>query len=104
MSNASFQPTIVEIVSKKIKYKPGCDCKRELDNLVLDLVTQDMQPLSVVDNKVFRALVHSLDPKYEIGSRKHMTSHLLPAKYHDEKVKLIDELRSVDSIAVTTDC
>ena len=34
MSNVSFQPTIAETVAKKIKYKPGCDRKTELDNFV----------------------------------------------------------------------
>ena len=32
--------TIAETLVKKTKYKPGCDRKSELDNLVLNLVTQ----------------------------------------------------------------
>ena len=67
-------------------------------------VVKFMQPLSVVENRAFRQLLHKMDPRYTIVSRKHMTYNLLPELYNSEKVKLLDKLKQVDHVSVTTDC
>ncbi len=67
-------------MTKHVPYKPTSLKKQKLDELVLDLITEDIQPLSVVENRAFRRLLHELDPKYEIVSRKTLTNKLLPKK------------------------
>ena len=62
-----------------------------------------MQPLSVVENKGFRALIFSLDPRYKIIARSTLTNILLPKVYNEKKVALVDSLQKVDDIAITTD-
>ena len=101
--STSSQPTLVGTLQRTEKYKPNSLRKKMLDDLVLNLVTQDLQPLSVVDDPGFRKLLNALDPKYTIVSRKHLTNTMLPAKYHDEKAKLQAELNKCDLAAITTD-
>ena len=47
-------------MERTIKYKPGSARKRELDACVLALITTDLQPLSVVENKAFRRLMKKI--------------------------------------------
>ncbi|XP_005101836.1 zinc finger BED domain-containing protein 4-like [Aplysia californica] len=98
------QPTLQQTVERTAKYKPDSVRKRQLDEHILDLILLDMQPLSVVEQKGFRKLINALDPKYEIISRKRLTSQLLPSRYQEEKDKLICELKAVNDVAVTSDC
>ena len=58
----SKQLTMEAIVERTIKYKPGSARKRELDACVLGLITTDLQPLSVVENKAFRRLMKKNGP------------------------------------------
>ena len=97
------QPTLIRTIQKQEPYKPTSFRKKQLDDLVLSMITTDLQPLSVVENKGFRNLCHSLDPRYKIVSRKHLTHNLLPTKYGEEKAKLMIELGKVDHVSITTD-
>ncbi|GFS27016.1 zinc finger BED domain-containing protein 1 [Elysia marginata] len=63
-----------------------------------------MQPLSVVEHQGFRKLVNVLDPKYEIVSRKRLSTQLLPQRYDHQKKKLIEELSLVEKVSITTGC
>ena len=87
-----------------IKYKPGSARKKEIDACILQLITTDLQPLSIVDNKAFRQLLQKLDPRYPIVSRKQLTCNLLPELYNSEKVQLLAKLQQVDHVSITTDC
>ncbi|GFR60261.1 zinc finger BED domain-containing protein 1 [Elysia marginata] len=103
-SSQKIQPTMVETLERITKYKVGSSKKRHLDERVLDLVVMDMQPLSVVEDRGFRRLVEALDPRYDIVSRKRLSSQLLPEKYNSMKTRVIEELRSVAHVSLTTDC
>ncbi|XP_005093008.1 zinc finger BED domain-containing protein 4-like [Aplysia californica] len=100
----STQPTLFDTIERVTKYKPGSDRKKELDNCVLDLVTVDLQPLSVVENTGFRRLVNKLDPRYDIVSRKTLSTQLLPMKYRAERDQLRRQMDEVNHLTVTTDC
>ena len=97
------QETLQASLTKTVPYKPTSSKKKKLDELVLDLITQDILPLSIVENKAFRRLLHELDPRYEIISRKQLTTKLLPERYQEEKEMLKNELSEVESVSVTTD-
>ena len=46
-------------------------------------IAKDMQPLSTVDDKGFRHLLHTIEPKYEPPSRKAITTNYIPKLYHE---------------------
>ena len=98
-----IQPTLRRAIEKQEPYSATHWKKKHLDGLVLNMITTDLQPLSVVEDKGFRQLVHALDPKYTIVSRQHLTQKLLPAKYSEEKTKLLFDLGKADHVAITTD-
>ena len=101
--STATQPTIVKTLQRAEPYKPNSIRKKLLDDLVLNFVTQDLQPLSVVEDRGFRKLVNGLDPKYVMVSRKHLSSSLLPSKYNDEKANLMVDLNKCDYVSITTD-
>ena len=97
------QGTLPVALAKVKKYEPDSTKKRKLDGLVLDLVTQDLQPFSVVEDRAFKNLVSGLDPRYDLPCRKTISSKLLPAKYIEEKTVLKNTWKDIDQVAVTTD-
>ncbi|GFS04731.1 zinc finger BED domain-containing protein 1 [Elysia marginata] len=102
--HSSQQPTIQSTIERTTKYKADSLRKRKLDACVRELVTVDMQPLSVAENSAFRRLVADLDPQYEIVSRKRLTSQMLPARYLEEKARLKSMLLELKDVSITTDC
>ena len=99
----TVQDTLPKSLTRNIPYKDDSQRKKTLDQKVLDLIVIDMQPLSVVEDKAFRSLMHEMDPKYKIISRKQLTQVLLPSKYEMEKASLMSRLNQVENLAVTTD-
>lgn len=62
-----------------------------------------MRPFSVVGNKGFRRLLHTLEPKYNIPSRTHFGGTVIPSLYEESKAKVEQILKKAESIAITTD-
>ena len=84
-------------------YKPSDQRKRYIDNLVLEMITTDLQPISVVEDTGFRNLITYLDPRYPIVSRKQLSKKLLPTKYNEERTRLVLDLQKTEFVAITTD-
>jgi hypothetical protein len=62
-----------------------------------------MQPLSIVDDLDFRALIHHIDPCLSLPSRNTLTYSLLPGLYREAKSKLMQKLSAVKWVALTAD-
>ena len=71
-------------------------------NLVL-FIAQDLQPLSVVENRGFRALVKTLDRRVKMPSRSSISSTHLPVMYEKVRAQLLKDLALVKWVALTTD-
>ena len=102
----NFQPqqqTLHAIVARNDGYKEGGAKKTILDDHLVDLITIDMQPLSIVDDMGFRKFVHALDPRYILPSRRDLTRRLLPAKYEDAVNNLKKDLEDTPWVSLTTD-
>ncbi len=56
-------------------------------------VVEDLVPLSVVDSTRFNKLLDTLDPKYQIPSRKHLSTVLLKRKYDGVKSSILTTAR-----------
>lgn len=90
-------------MSKIISYPKESATCRKLDTSVALFVVWDFQPLSMVENEGFRQLVHDLNPRYSIISRKRLTKDLLPQLFETSMNKLMLLLEKAVSISVTTD-
>lgn len=60
-------------------------------------------PLSIVDAPSFRQFVESLDSRFVIPSRKHLTTTLVAQKDEQIRKKLIDVLQETQTVALTVD-
>lgn len=66
-------------------------------------IAEDLVPLSIVDSTRFNKLLHTLDPKYQTPSRKHLSTVLLKRKYDSVKNKILKQLEGIESINLTLD-
>lgn len=76
--------------------------QKEIDDALMQLLVGKVLPISLVDSHYFRAFVHLLNPKYEIPSRKTMTSRL-GKKKEEIKIKVAGEISKLDDISITHD-
>jgi hypothetical protein len=84
-------------------YKSSNKKKKEIDNLVIDMIAVDMQPLSIVCDVGFQQLIHKLDPNYKLPSKTQVKEVLLPRRYNEIKIKLKAILEQVKYVSLTTD-
>lgn len=83
------------IKSQKTSYGIHSAKKKELDHAVMRFIVRDLQPLSVVDDVGFNELIHVLDSRYALPSRKHIRDVLLQNMYNNTKERLTKILSSV---------
>ena len=102
-ARAMTQPTLAFAVDRNKLYPRDSARKRELDQLVLRMVTRDLQPISVVENEGFRDLMKSMNPRYKLPNRKKLGNELLVARYKEVKALLKAELFTATDVCVTTD-
>ena len=75
---------------------------KEISERILLMIALDLRPVRVVEGHGFKDLMHYLEPRYTIPSRKHFTK-LLRHKHSLGKEKLCSKFEEADSIALTTD-
>nr|XP_055075686.1 E3 SUMO-protein ligase ZBED1-like isoform X2 [Misgurnus anguillicaudatus] len=76
--------------------------KQQLDEALVDMIVEDSQPFSIVDDSGFKAFVAKLDPTYALPSRqalKVMVDH----KYEEQKQKAMAELQKTEGVSLTAD-
>ena len=64
-------------------------------------IALDLRPYSVVENVGFRGMVHSLEPRYEIPSRRYFTNKAIPTLYSETKSNVLDTLMEAGRVAIT---
>ena len=97
------QSTLASALDRNKPYPRDSARKRELDQLVLRMVTRDLQPISVVENEGFRDVMKNMNPKYELPNRKKLANELLVARYKEVKAQLKAELFTATDVCATTD-
>ena len=60
------------------------------------------RPFSIVEDEGFRAALKFIQPKFDPPSASTISNYI-DNMYKEEKVKLIEELKEIDFVAVTTD-
>ncbi len=101
---AASQPTLQEVLGQnKQKYERGSQRKQELDDSLVTLVAQDLQPLSMVSDSGFVNFCRVMDKRYQVPSRQHLSSVLLPGKFNQIQDQVKKKIGMSKSVAVTTD-
>lgn len=73
-----------------------------LTNSIVYMIAKDHQPLSIVDNEGFKALMKLAAPLYKIPSRKTITIRL-DDKYHIKQNKIKTILSNIKNLSLTSD-
>ena len=55
--------------SKRTKHSKNLEKYIKLNKALLEMITTDMQPASIIEDEGFKKLAHNLDPGYELPSR-----------------------------------
>lgn len=64
---------------------------------------RDLQPISVVEDRGFIELVKTLDPRYQIPSRKKLMESTINNMYEDCKAKVMATLQNENHVILTMD-
>ena len=94
------QQLIDHMLKRTQKYPQTSSRQKRLDNCLLEMLSQDLQPASVVEDKGFVRFVTVLDPRHNMPSRRTLM-RMLPAKYGEVKQRILQALVQVK--CVTTD-
>lgn len=63
----------------------------------------DMRPLDTINDRGFIQLIETLEPRYDMNSRTHITQSVLPAMYKEAKEKLKSDIKQQQLVSLTTD-
>ena len=69
----------------------------------MNFIAVNLLPLSVVESSRFRNFIYKLDPKYQVPTRKHLSTKLIMTNYIQIHVNIAKKVEQVSSIALATD-
>lgn len=99
----SEQPTVDSYVDQVKKYGQHDRKQKSITDALVLFVADDLMPLSVVDSDRFRELLRTLDPRYTVPSRKHLSDNLLKDTCKDINDSVISKLRQAQNVCLTID-
>ena len=99
---SKVQQKFFDCLEKQAKYPLDSEKRKKLNRELLGLITQDLQPLSIVEDPGFKSYTKALDPKYTLPSRKYIRTELLPTIYEEEVEEIKAELKKSDHVAITS--
>lgn len=73
--------------SALFKLPSSSEKAKRITKSIADFICKDLQPFSVVDNMGFRNMLHTLEPRYVIPSRKYFSGTAVPQIYMEVKEK-----------------
>ena len=76
---------------------------KKTHQLIGEMIALDTQPFSIVEDVGFTCLLHCLEPRYQLPSRKYVTYTVLPKIKAGMDVELKKRISCVESINLTTD-
>ena len=98
-SNQSTIPTY----AKGLKYSTNDPKQRQITDALISFIAGDLIPLSVVESDNFRTLLEASNPKYQMPSRKHLSSKLIHEKSSELKSNLMHQMKIAENVCLTLD-
>ncbi|XP_053569082.1 zinc finger BED domain-containing protein 4-like [Bombina bombina] len=96
----AHQPRIDAMLST---LPPNSEKGKRITKAVATFIAKDLRPYSVLENLGFRNLLKTLEPRYKIPSRNHLTENVIPALYHETKAQVIASMSQASRVAITCD-
>lgn len=101
----STQPSVSTFMTTSTvkKYDANDPRQKRITDGITSFVVGTLQSLSVVDSDDFRHMIHTIDPRAIVPSRKHLSSKLLLEKSNEISESLINALGQVPCVSLTID-
>ena len=97
------QSTITQAIASSQPIPQSSTKWNKLTDSVLYFLSKDMQPLDTIDDKGFRHLLYTFEPRYVPPSRKTITTKHFPQLYQSLKERISALVHSATTVALTTD-
>ena len=85
------------------KYPLTSSKSHTITKAIAAYLATDMRPYSTVENEGFKHLIKTLDPRYDLPSRTHIATKVMPSLYSSVKSRVLNDVKNASSIALTTD-
>lgn len=92
-----------EFVTKKGKYSNSDPRQNQLTDALLKFIAGNLLPLSVVESEEFKNLMEIAESRYQMPSRKHLSTKLLYEKSTEVRNNIKHQLKMADSVSLTID-
>ena len=76
---------------------------KEITASITRFIAKGLCPYNIVEWEGFQDLIHTLEPRYKIPSRNHITNTCMPALYTQVKSQVEKELANAERVAITSD-
>lgn len=76
---------------------------QKITQSVATFICKDIRPYSVVENDGFQNLINTLEPRYVLPTRKHLSEVVIPNMYEKVKHDVTASLKSAERVAITCD-
>lgn len=102
-SSDKEQGTLVHFVEFTKEYGPKDLRQLLISQKLVCYKAEDLLPLSTEESRSFRALVSSLDPRYSVPSRKHLSSVLIRDRCSELYDSVKEHLKDVKELSLIMD-
>jgi hypothetical protein len=75
----------------------------QFNKAVVEMIAEDIQPLSIVENREFRKLINLLNSRYMLPSRKLIGTTLIPNLYESTRKMIETILSHTKYVSITSD-
>ncbi|CAG2185095.1 unnamed protein product [Mytilus edulis] len=99
------QSTLIGFVKQtgNQKYHINDPKQKEATDALIQFIAGDLFPFATVESQNFRNFVEKLDPKFNLPSRKHLSSKRIHTKAKEVRQLLHDNLKKAGHICLTVD-
>jgi len=75
----------------------------QFNRAIVEMIAEDMQPFSIVENRDFQKLVRLLDSRYTLPSLRTIGRTVIPNLYEITKSKVFGLVSNAKYVAITSD-
>ena len=97
------QPKIASAFAGSTPYEKTSRRHIQITNAVTDFICNKMLPIRTVDDRSFKSLLQTLDPRYALPGRNFFSKTEIPRLYEEKRSLILAELKSVHYYATTSD-
>lgn len=94
------QRTILKTVSKLPK---NSEKAKSITKAIATFIATDLRPYSVVNNRGFRLVVRTMEPRYKLPHRKRFAEKEIPRLYDETKANVLESMKKASRVALTYD-